>query len=212
MDLLRQIETEIKPEWDNLKVAKKVNGLFEDCEPNMLIGWTDKNPSIWDISGDKDKPILEGLLVALCRRKRNWDKIAYIKFKKESVRKANLSLTGTNGNTSDQRIDTSNTHYEIQGITAKQLSTLIYYISIDQFETGIFKKKDYDKILMEAYEKGQTSQITSSSTSPISKIPISATSSTKDKEETPVNMAEIQPESPKMNMANSGTEHNNLIG
>ncbi|NQV17588.1 MAG: hypothetical protein HQ534_03490 [Armatimonadetes bacterium] len=206
MDLLRQIETEIKPEWDNLKVTKKVDYPFEDCEPNMLIGWTDKNTSIWDVSGDTNKPTLEKILVALCRRKREWNKIAYLKFKKKSVEKAKLSLTGTNGNTSDQRIDTSNTHYEIQGITAKQLSTLIYYIAIDQFETGIFKKSDYDKILIEAYEKIEASQITSSSTSAISEIPISAASSTEDKEKTRVNMAEIQPESPIMNMANSGTK------
>ena len=92
MDLLRQIETEIKQEWDNLKVAKKMNSLFEDCEPNMLIGWTDKNPSIWDVSGDKDKPTLEMILVALCRPiKKQWDKIAYIKFKDESVKKALLA-------------------------------------------------------------------------------------------------------------------------
>jgi hypothetical protein len=68
MDLMRQIDTTIKPEWDNIK--GKENVLVEDCEPNMLIGWTDKNPSIWDVSGEPNKPTLENILVALCRRKK----------------------------------------------------------------------------------------------------------------------------------------------
>ncbi|MDP2855338.1 MAG: hypothetical protein Q8O28_13955 [Smithellaceae bacterium] len=205
MDFLRQIEAEIKPEWDNLKVTKKVSNLFEDCEPNMLKGWTDKNPSIWDVSGDKGKPTLEKILVALCRQKKQWEKIAYIKFKNECIEKAKLTLTSTAGNTSDQIIDTSNIHYEILSITAKQLSTLIYYISINQFETGIFKKRDYDKILIEAYEKMQSSQIASSSTSLISGSSISAISSTKNKEEVGGNIAEIMPERQIKNMANSDT-------
>lgn len=207
MDLLRQIETEIKPEWDNLKVTKKVSNLVEDCEPNMLRGWTDKNPSIWDVSGDNGKPTLDRILVALCRRKKKeWDKIAYIKFKNECIEKAKLTLTGSPGNTSDQKIDTSNTHYEIVGVTAKQLSTLIYYISIDQFETGIFKKTEYDKILIEAYEKTQSLQIASSSTSPISVSSISATSSTKDKEKVHGNIADIMPERQIKNIASSDTK------
>lgn len=205
MDLFRQIEPKIKPEWDNLKVAKKKNGLFEDCEPNMLIGWTDKNPSIWDVGGAPNKPTLESILVALCRRIKEWDKIAYIKFKKESVEKAKLRLTPTSGNTSDQKIDTSNTHYEIKGITAKQLSTLIYYITIDQFETGIFKKKEYDKILIEAYEKTQALEITSGGTSPTPEISTPATSSTKDKEKTRENMAGTAPETQIEDMPSSGT-------
>lgn len=206
MDLLRQIETEIKQEWDNLKVTNKVNNLFEDCEPNMLKGWTDKNPSLWDVSGDNGKPTLERILVALCRRnKRDWDKIAYIKFRNECVEKAKLTLTSTNGNTSNQSIDTSNTHYEIISITAKQLSTLIYYISIDQFETGIFKKTQYDKILLEALDKVQSLQIALSSTSLISGSSISATSATKDDVNIQGNIAN-KPERQIENIANSGTK------
>ena len=205
MDLLRQIEPKIKPEWDNLKDINKKLDTFEDCEPNMLTGWTDKNPSIWDVSGDTNKPTFENILVALCRRNKKWEKIAYLKFKKDSVDKANLSLTATNGNTSDQKVDTSHIHYEIQGITAKQLSTLIYYIAIDQFETGIFKKTEYIKILVRAYEKTQASQITSSGTSPIPEISTFATSSTEDKEKTRENMAEIAPERQIEDMTNSGT-------
>jgi hypothetical protein len=207
MDLLRQIEYEIKPEWDNLKGAKKVSDLFEDCEPNMLIGWTDKNPSIWDVSGAEGKPTLEKILVAICmRKKKDWSKIAYIKFKNECVEKAKLTLTRTYGNTGDPTIDTSNTHYEILSITAKQVSTLIYYISIDQFETGIFKKADLEKILIQAYNQVQSLQIKSSSTSPTSGSSISAKSSTKDKEEVSGNIAEIMPERKIKNIAKSGTK------
>ncbi|MDR3629306.1 MAG: hypothetical protein P4L42_03095 [Desulfocapsaceae bacterium] len=201
MDLLRQIENEIKPAWDNLRSKKKDNDMFEDCEPNMLIGWTDKNPSIWDVSGDNGKPKLEKILFALCRRKKQWDKITYIKFKKFSIEKAGLGLTCTNGNTSDPRIDTSNTHYEIREITAKQLCTLIYYISIDEFEIGIFKKADYDKILLDAYEKTQSSQVPQSRTSSILEASIPATSATKNKEEKP----EIRTEKKIMNKADSDT-------
>jgi len=183
MKLLRQIETEIKPEWDKLKVSKKSNGLIEDCEPNMLIGWTDKNLSIWDVSGDSAKPTLENILVALCRTKKQWEKIAYLIFNKLAIEKAKLCIIGTNGNTTDNRIDTSKTHYEIQGITARQLGTLIYYISIDQFETGFFKKTDYDKILLTAYEKIQATQVPTSSTGSVLNSSSSAASTTRDKVE-----------------------------
>lgn len=172
MHLMRQIQKEIKPEWDRLKSSDKSCQPFEDCEPNMLIGWTDKNPSIWDVSGNQGKTTLEQILVALCRRKKDWEKIAYIKFNGSTVEKSKLRLSSSNGNTSDARVDTSNTHFEIQGITAKQLSTLIYYIIQDDFETGNFSRAEFQNILIEAYDRTQTTQVQLSSTSLDSTITI----------------------------------------
>lgn len=208
MYLMRQIETDIKSEWDRLKTSPNNTTVIEDCEPNMLIGWTDKNPSIWDVTADSNKPTLENILVALCRRKKNWDKIAYIKFKKSAVDNAKLILTRTNGNTSDSRIDTSNTHFEIKGVTAKQLCTLIYYITKDEFETGIFKKSDFDKIVLDAYDKTRISEFQKSRTSPDSAIVVMETSTTKNKELTRANVGiDSSREQTKIN-ASSGTQQN----
>lgn len=180
MHLMRQIEVEIKPEWERLKSSDKSCQPFEDCEPNMLRGWTDKNPSILDVSDNTGKPTLEQILVALCRRKKeDWEKIAYIKFDGATVDKSKLQLSSSNGNTGDQRVDMSKIHFEVKGITAKQLSTLIYYIIQDDFQTGIFKKSDFQKILVDAYDKTLTTQVQMSSTSPnnTTTIPLSGTMS-----------------------------------
>jgi hypothetical protein len=208
MYLMRQIETDIKSEWDRVKTSPKDATVIEDCEPNMLIGWTDKNPSIWDVTADSNKPTLDNILVALCRRKKNWEKIAYIKFKKSAVDNAKLILTKTNGNTSDSRIDTSNTHFEIQGVTAKQLCTLIYYITKDEFETGFFKKSDFDRIVLDAYDKILISELQKSRTSPNSATVITETSTTKNKEQACANVEiNLSREQAKI-IASSGTQQN----
>ena len=46
MRLMRQIEPDVKREWDVVKNAPKDNLTLEDCEPNLLKGWTDRNPSV----------------------------------------------------------------------------------------------------------------------------------------------------------------------
>jgi len=178
MFLMRQIEVEIRPEWEKAKSAKKEIELFEDCEPNMLLGWTDKNPSLWDVSSAAEKPTITDILVALFRRKKNGDKIAYLKFSSNAVEKAKLVLAQTNGNTGNQQIDLSKTHFELSGITAKQLCTLIYHILCEEYETGIFKKSDFDKIVFEVYDKYQVMQIASSGTA-IASVATVAQSSTK---------------------------------
>jgi hypothetical protein len=208
MYLMRQIETDIKPEWDKVKMSPKNTALIEDCEPNMLIGWTDKNPSIWDVTADSNKPTLENILVALCRRKKSWEKIAYIKFKKSAVDNAKLRLTKTNGNTSDTRIDISGTHFEIQGITAKQLCTLIYYTTKDEFETGIFKKSHFDKILLEAYDNTLISELQKSSTSPNYLTVVAETSTTKNKEQDHANVGIDLSTKQVKSIASSDTEQN----
>ena len=164
MRLMRQIEPDVKREWDSIKKPPNNNLASEDCESNMLTGWTDKNPSVWDISEGKNKPNLKAILIALCRRKKDWEKIAYLIFKKAALDKAKVILEPTNGNTGDQRIDVSNTHYELKNITGKQLCSLIYYIISDEFETGLFKKSEYDKIVLEAYDKHYLSISSESST------------------------------------------------
>jgi hypothetical protein len=164
MFLMRQIEVEIRPEWEKAKSVKKETEKYEDCEPNMLLGWTDKNPSLWDVSCAADKPTITDILVALFRRKKNGDKIAYLKFSSNAVEKAKLVLAQTNGNTGIQQIDLSKTHFELTGITAKQLCTLIYHILCEEYETGVFKKSDFDKIVFDIYDKYHVMQVASSGT------------------------------------------------
>jgi hypothetical protein len=169
MNLLRQIENVVKPKWDEIKNGKKYTGTDEDCPPILLNGWTDDNPSLWEID-NPIKPKLESILVALCRRKKDWDKITYLCFDASVVTNAKLSLSQTSGNTGDTKIDISKTHYEIKEITGKGLCTLIYYIMTSNFEVGLFKKTDFDKIILTAYDKSQISLV--AETDSTSKLPI----------------------------------------
>ena len=82
-------------------------------------------------------------MVALCKRKTNWEKIGYVLFSREAVSSAGLQLTQNNGCTGDSTIDLSNTHFEIKGITGKNLCTLIHIVSQGTFRTGIFKKEKW---------------------------------------------------------------------
>ncbi len=205
MDLMRQIDVEIKSEWDKIRNSFPSITLVEDCEPNMLIGWTDRNPSIWDVTENSGKPSLENILVALCRRRKDWEKVAYIKFKKSAVDSAKLSLTKTNGNTSDSRIDLSNTHFQIEGVTAKQLCTLIYYIIKDKFETGIFKKSDYNKILLDAYDRTQISELQEGSTAYSSETLVTEASTIKNMEQD-TNKIRIDDKRVSQSITSSGTQ------
>jgi len=166
MALMRQLEAEHKKLWDQLSPPKPEMVVAKDCEPALLSGWTDRDISLWDVSADGGKPGLQEILVALCRRKVGWDKISYLLFPAETVSSAGLSLTASNGNTGDQRIDISQTHFEIKGITGKQLCTLLFQVSISKFETGVFRTKDLNKILFEAYDKTATRPVVESATSP----------------------------------------------
>lgn len=151
MNLMRQIDNDVKPKWDEIKNGKKFEGLYEDCPPSLFKGWTDDNPSLWEID-HPEKPDLSTILIALCRNKKGfWEKITYLLFNKSVIDKAELNITPTNGNTGVSSIDMSKTHYEIKDVTAKRLCTLIYHIMKSQFEIRNFKKSEYDKILVDAY-------------------------------------------------------------
>ncbi len=187
MYLMRQIENAVKPQWDSLKQMERQLRPFRDCQPSMLRGWTDNNPSLWDISSDPDKPSLEDILVALCRTKKDWDKIAYLTFSKTAIYNAELTLTLTNGKTGDSKIDTSNTHYEIKELTAKRLCDLIYYIMQNNYETGYFKKTDFDKILYDGYTRSRIMNVATSGTTMIetSSVVKSSTASDNPKDKLP---------------------------
>jgi len=198
MKLMRQIESDVKREWDAVKSTSKDNLAFEDCEPNLLKGWTDKNPSVWDISGEKNKPSLKSILFALSRLlKSDWKEIAYLIFPQNSIDKAKGSLVSKNGNTSDQRINVSNTHYELKNITGKQLCSLIYYIINDEFETGLFKKSEYNKMVDEYVEASNkyTSLINSENSTtqtPFVESPVSGSVGIKREAEKPAESAQIK--------------------
>ena len=165
MDLMRQLEEEHKRLWDNLSPPKPEMVVAHDCDPALLSGWTDRNISLWDVSAVGGKPGLQQILVALCRKKKNWDKISYLRFPKETVSSAGLSLTASNGNTGDQRVDTSRIHFEIKGITGKGLCTLLFQVSSGQFEIRVFTKKELESILYGIYDKVATRQVVQSATS-----------------------------------------------
>jgi hypothetical protein len=165
MDLMRQLEAEHKRLWENLSPPKPEMVAASDCDPALLSGWTDRDISLWDVSGLGGKPGLQEILVALCRKKKDWNKISYLRFPKETVSTAGLSLTASNGNTGDQRVDTSHTHFEIKGITGKGLCTLLFQVSSSKFETGVFTKKELESILYRIYDSETTRQVVQSATS-----------------------------------------------
>jgi hypothetical protein len=154
MNLMREIDNEVKPKWDEIKKGRKFEEFHEDCPPSLLMGWTDDNPSLWE-TDHPGKPDRIDILFALCRKKKNWVQTTYLLFDKCVLEKAKLSITPTNGNTGVSRIDISKTHYEIKNLTAKSLCTLIYYILKSQFEIGHFKKTEYDKIVLDICNNSQ---------------------------------------------------------
>jgi len=165
MDLMRQLEDEHKRLWENLSPLKPEMVATSDCDPVLLSGWTDRDISLWDVSGLDGKPGLKDILVALCRKKKDWKKIIYLRFPRETVSKAGLSLTASNGNTGDQRVDTSQTHFEIKGITGKGLCTLLFRVSSGEFETGVFTKRELEDILYRIYDSVSARQVVQSATS-----------------------------------------------
>ena len=166
MVLMRQLEAEHKKLWDQLPPPKPEMVDAKDCEPALLSGWTDRDLSLWDVSAVGGKPGLQDILVALCRSKKNdWEKISYLLFPVETVSSAGLSLTQNNGKTGDNRIDVSQTHFEIKGITGKKLCTFLFQVSTSKFETGVFKKKDLNEILFKAYDKTAIRPVVESATS-----------------------------------------------
>ena len=170
MDLMRQLEAEHKRLWENLSPLKPEMVAASDCDPALLSGWTDRDISLWDVSGLDGKPRLQDILVALCRKKKNWDKISYLRFPKETVSKAGLSLTASNGNTGEQRVDTSHTHYEVKSITGKGLCTLLFQVSSGKFEIGVFTKKELDSILYRIYDSVAIRHVVQSATSQTASI------------------------------------------
>ncbi len=164
MNLMRQLEAEHKQLWSKLSPpsAEMINA--RDCDPTLLSGWTDRDISLWDVSAVDGKPGLQDILIALCRQKKDWVRICYLRFPTEAVSSAGLSLTASNGKTGDQKVDTSRTHFEIKGITGKELCNLLFEISRGKFEIGVFTKKQLDDILFQIYDTRKKQLVFSSAT------------------------------------------------
>lgn len=170
MDLIRQLKFEDKPFWDKkLQITSEMEE-NKDCDPTMLSGWTDRDISLWDVSAGDGKPGLYEILFALCRSKDDWVKISYLKFSDDAVVSTGLSLTQSFGKTSDIRVNNSRTHYEIKGITGKELCTLLFNIYNSNFETGVFTKKEFNNLLLDIYDKTKIQQIVNGSTSQLTNI------------------------------------------
>ena len=156
MELLRQLEHDQVLRWKQAQTFTPPMIEAKDCDPALLSGWTERDISVWDVSDSDGKPGLQKILVALCMKnmKKDWEKTGYLLFPHEEVSFAGLQLTQSNGSTGDNGIDLSNTHYEIRGITGKDLCTLIHTISRGgRFRTGVFKRKDMDALLYETWQK-----------------------------------------------------------
>jgi hypothetical protein len=155
---MRQLEPEHQKLWDHLSPPTPEMVAAKDCDPVLLSGWTDRDISLWDVSGVGGKVGLRDILIALCRKKdSSWKKISYLLFPRETVSLVGLSLTASNGKTGTPRVDLSDTHFEIKDITGKELCTLLFHVSSSgEFKTGIFTKKEMDDILFEAFEKHGT--------------------------------------------------------
>jgi len=164
MDLMRQLKAEHKRLWDNLTPLKPEMVTSSDCDPALLSGWTDRDISLWDVNGLDGKPGLQEILIALCRNKKEWDKISYLRFPKETVSAAGFSLTESNGKTGVPRVDTARIHFEIKGITGKELCTLLFHVSRGRIETGVFKKTEMEKILLEAFYSSASRQVVQGAT------------------------------------------------
>ncbi len=144
MNLIRILDFKVKNQWDQIKGSKHLEELDEDCPPRFLEGWTDDNPSLWETD---NPPVLDvnTILYAIYRSKNYSDKIAYLRFDKSAIDEAQLALIQTKGRTNDPLVDGYNIHYEIQGMTGKGLCMLIYHILNSQFETGEYKKADFQE-------------------------------------------------------------------
>lgn len=164
MKLMRQLEAQHKKLWDQLRPPKSELIDAEDCNPELLSGWTDRDISLWDVSDSGSKPTMVEILVALCHRKKEWEKVSYLIFPADTVSNAGLLLTESNGNTGDQRIDLSHTHFEIKNISGRKLCSFLYHVSISEFETGLFTRRDFDEILYEAYNRISTRPVLETST------------------------------------------------
>jgi hypothetical protein len=170
MKLMRQLNEEHKRLWDKVPTITAKMKATCDCAPELLSGWTDRDISLWDISEINGKPTLKDILIALCRKKKDWKKIGYLKFQKDIISAAGLNLTESNGNTGDQRVDTSRIHFEIKDITGKELCTLIFTLSSGKYEIGEFTKKELDNILFEIYDSSKTSRMSQGATSEVPSI------------------------------------------
>lgn len=178
MILLRELDVAHKKLWDQVSKSNPEYEDCQDCDPALLSGWTDRDISLWDVTAEDEKPGLQKILVALCRKKtKNWEKISFIQFPAETVSLSGLSLTASNGKTGDQKIDLSGTHYEIKDITGKKLCTLLFHITNNDFKMGLFKEKEYDGILLDAYDNTITRPVVESATTltPSIRLPSSGT-------------------------------------
>ncbi|MPM49930.1 hypothetical protein SDC9_96664 [bioreactor metagenome] len=177
MILIRQLDFEYKNLWEKKNQVLQEMIPNSDCSPTLLSGWTDDDISLWDVSAIDGKPDLREILHALCRNKTNWKKICYIQFSKEAIDLSGLSLTPSNGKTGDQRINISQTHFEIKGITAKGLSTLLFNIYKSSPAIGIYTKNDYDQVLLNLYDNKEIRQIAYSATEQLSQENVMASGS-----------------------------------
>lgn len=156
MVLMRQIENDAKSQWDEVAKNKKYTGSKDDCLPAMLRGWTDNDPSLWELVEDPRKPSRLEILTALCRNKKDdWEKITYLTFDKKAIEETGLEITPSTGKTGDSKVDQSRTHYEIKGLTIKGLCALLYNITLSQFDIGIFKKSEYLAIIIKGYDNSR---------------------------------------------------------
>lgn len=152
-EFMRKCDHSLKLYWDHALDNKAEILASEDFSPQLLGAWVDNVPSIWRL--DESRCSLEDILAAVCMTLKPWEnpeqKVAYLIFDEAAVSKAGLAgkMSQTNGKTQVPDIDTSGMHFEISGLTAKGLYSLMLAIIELGFRTGEIDMK----ALVRAYQK-----------------------------------------------------------
>ncbi len=182
--LMRHFDISAKEHWDRAGKVKAQWIADKDLPPRMLTGWSDDSPSMWIISeSETEPPSKDDILVALCRHKKGWEKIAYIMFEEGAVVSAGLKLRKTPGNTTVPFIDKAERHFEIENLTARKVCDLILAILERGFQTGVFKESECRERLYEMMDaanelrKKMSTRPLASSTTPVLPAAASATNS-----------------------------------
>jgi hypothetical protein len=181
MKLLRFLG-ENRPPWDNYKNPSKANSQYpsDDCDPQLLQGWTDENPSIWDVSEKGGNPGLDDVLYAFFDlNSEKMEKTTYLVFKTEAIELSGLKqkFCQRDGGTGVTRIDKTKIHFQLEGITGKELCKLINTIINTGFDIQKYSLRDHKASRKDILNRFFSYETSSSSSVTDSKLPLNTPSS-----------------------------------
>lgn len=139
----RKIKKETKKIW--IEGYSRRNQFIENNEfpATFFDSWAEDSPSIWKIEDSDEKLKKEDIFFAIYEGCKAEDNIYFIGFNSDAIKKAELELRKTDGNTKIQRIDQSGSHFEIPEFSSKKIQPLLYEIIRDGWEFFEYKTKDH---------------------------------------------------------------------